>query len=48
MILGAHGHRHLSHPSVTEIDNELATLDGELFDEGEVAAGLAEFDAMPA
>ena len=31
---------------VTEIDCELATLDGDLVDEGEVAATLADFDAV--
>ena len=31
---------------VTEIDNELATLDGDLVDEAEVAAALADFDAV--
>jgi site-specific DNA recombinase len=31
---------------VTEFDDELATLDGELVDEAEVAATLADFDAL--
>ena len=31
---------------VTEIDNELATLDADLVDEAEVAAALADFDAV--
>ena len=31
---------------VTEIDDELATLDGDLIDEAEVAEALADFDAL--
>lgn len=31
---------------VTQIDDELATLDGDLVDDGEVAAALADFDAV--
>jgi len=31
---------------VTEIDNELATLDGDLVDEAEVTTALADFDAV--
>lgn len=31
---------------ITEIDDELATLDGELVDEAEVATGLADFNAL--
>jgi site-specific DNA recombinase len=31
---------------MTEIDDELATLDGELVDEAEATAALVEFDAL--
>ena len=31
---------------VTQIDDELATLEGDLVDEREVAAALADFDAL--
>jgi site-specific DNA recombinase len=31
---------------VTEIDNQLATLDGDLVNDGEVTAALADFDAV--
>ena len=31
---------------VTQIDDELATLEGDLIDEREVAAALADFDAL--
>lgn len=36
----------LANRGVTEIDDELATLDGELVDEAEVAAALTDFNAL--
>jgi len=45
-LVDAHDRIRDAERRVTEIDDELATLDGELVDEAEVAAALADFDAV--
>jgi site-specific DNA recombinase len=45
-LVDAHDRIREAEQRVTEINNELATLDGNLIDEAEVAATLADFDAM--
>ena len=42
----AHDHIRDAERRVTEIDDQLITLDGDLIDEVEVATALADFDAM--
>lgn len=41
-----HDHIRDAERRVTEIDNQLATLDGDLVNDGEVTAALADFDAV--
>jgi site-specific DNA recombinase len=45
-LLDAHDRIRDAERRVTGIDDELATLEGELIDEAEVAAALADFDAL--
>jgi site-specific DNA recombinase len=45
-LLDAHDRIRDAERRVTEIDDELATLEGELIDEAEVVAALADFDAV--
>ena len=45
-LLDAHDRIRDAERRVTEIDDELATLEGELIDEAEVAAALADFEAL--
>lgn len=45
-LVDAHDRIREAERRVTEIDHELATLGGDLVDEAEVAAGLAEFDSV--
>ena len=45
-LVDAHDRIRDAERRVTQIDDELATLAGDLVDEGEVAAALADFDAV--
>jgi len=45
-LIDAHDQIRDAERRVTEIDNELATLDGDLVDEAEVTTALADFDAV--
>ncbi|MEX2187991.1 MAG: recombinase family protein, partial [Pirellulales bacterium] len=45
-LADTHDRLHEAERRVSEIDSELAVLDGDLVDEGEVAAALADFDAV--